>query len=63
MSVVIDHFDVKLIISFIGRPEAAVKYYDKAIGINSAHHVAIVNKGRLLRKFGQHEQAEKLFRR
>lgn len=57
------NIDIKLIILSIGRPEAAVKYYDIAIGLNAVHHVAIVNKGRLLRKFGQHEQAEKFFRR
>ncbi|EDV25791.1 uncharacterized protein TRIADDRAFT_23574 [Trichoplax adhaerens] len=47
----------------LGRQHDAIKSYDMAISLNAAHHVAIVNKGRLLRKFGQNDQAEKHYRR
>ncbi|TRZ12388.1 hypothetical protein HGM15179_014715 [Zosterops borbonicus] len=46
-----------------GSPERAVSHYRQAILLSPAHHVAMVNLGRLHRSLGQNKEAEVWYKR
>uniref|UniRef100_A0A8C3TKQ7 dolichyl-phosphate-mannose--protein mannosyltransferase n=1 Tax=Catharus ustulatus TaxID=91951 RepID=A0A8C3TKQ7_CATUS len=46
-----------------GSPERAMSHYRKAILLSPAHHVAMVNLGRLHRSLGQNKEAEVWYKR
>ncbi|PKU39208.1 transmembrane and tpr repeat-containing protein hypothetical protein [Limosa lapponica baueri] len=49
--------------SWKGAPERAVSHYRQAIRLSPAHHVAMVNLGRLHRSLGQNKEAEVWYKR